>query len=132
MSFWDWLNKNYESEGGRFGYAKQITVGFIVFLLVPILLYFFITWDPMIGVDEDGESLKLGFYLVIGFYWLGAYFAYKRHEARVRLNKLLDKLLDVEEADKVFEIAKRRQQDFKEERILTEEGEERVRWFGID
>lgn len=94
MAFWDWLNENYEHTGERFGYAKRITVGVIVFLLVPMLIYFLITWDPTIGMDEDGEPVKLGVYVVIGLYWLGAYFAYKSHERKVKLNHLMENLFD--------------------------------------
>lgn len=131
MAFWDWINENYEHSGERFGYGKRITVGIIVFLLAPILIYFLVTWDPVIGVDEDGEPMKLGVYVVIGLYWLGAYFAYKRYEAKTRLNRLLDKLLDDEEADNLFEVAKRRRQILKEEKFSLEEGENRRKWFGI-
>jgi len=131
MSFWNWFSENYEHTGERFGYAKRITVGIIVFLLVPMLLYFLITWDPVIGVDEDGEPMKLGVYVVIGLYWVGAYFMYKRHETKAKLNRLLDKLLDDEEADHLFEVAKRRRQIFKEEKFSLEEGENRGKWFGL-
>lgn len=131
MAFFNWLNENYEHTGERFGYAKRITVGIIIFLLVPMLIYFLITWDPVIGVDEDGESMKLGVYVVIGLYWLGAYFAYKRHETKTKLNQLLDKLLDDEEADHLFEVAKRRRQILKEEKFSLEEGENRGKWFGV-
>src|SRR3989338_6107970 len=129
MSFWNWLNENYEHTGERFGYGKRITVGIVVFLLIPFLIYFLITWDPVIGMDEDGEPMKLGVYVVIGLYWLGAYFAYKRHETKAKLNRLLDKLLDDEEADHLFEIAKRRRQILKEEKFSLEEGENRGKWF---
>jgi len=132
MSFWNWLNENYEHTGERFGYGKRITVGIVVFLLIPFLIYFLITWDPVIGMDEDGEPMKLGVYVVIGLYWLGAYFAYKRHETKAKLNRLLDKLLDDEEADHLFEIAKRRRQILKEEKFSLEEGENRGKWFGIN
>lgn len=131
MSFWNWLNENYEHTGERFGYGKRITVAIVVFLLVPMLIYFVIAWDPTIGVDEDGEPMRLGVYVVIGLYWLGAYFAYKRHETKKKLNRLLDKLLDDEEADHLFEIAKRRRQILKEEKFSLEEGENRGKWFGI-
>jgi hypothetical protein len=131
MAFWDWLNKDYEQTGERFGYAKRIAVGIIVFLLIPILIYFLITWNPVIDVDEDGEPTKLGIYVVIGLYWLGAYFAYKRHKTKIKLNRLLDKLLNDEEADHLFEAAKRRRQILKEEKFPLEEGEDRGKWFGI-
>ena len=131
MNFWNWINKNCEHTGERFGYSKRITVGIVVFLLIPILIYFVITWNPVIGVNEDGEPMRLGVYVVVGFYWLGAYFVYKRYEAKTRLNRLLDKLLDDEEADHLFEIAKRRRQILKEEKFSLEEGENRGKWFGI-
>lgn len=131
MAFWDWLNRNYEHRGERFGYGKRITVAIVIFLLVPILIYFLVIWDPAIGVNEDGEPIKLGVYVIMGLYWLGAYFAYKRHEAKTKLNRLLDKLLDAEEADHLFEAAKRRRQILKEENFSLEEGESRGKWFGI-
>jgi len=132
MSFWNWLNKNYEHTGERFGYAKRITVGIIIFLLVPMSIYFLITWDPTIGLDEDGEPMKLGVYVVIGLYWLGAYFAYKSHERKEKLNRLLDKLLDEDEAEHLLEVAKRRRQIIKEENYISlEEGDKRGRWFGL-
>lgn len=131
MSFWNWLNENYEHPRERFGYGKRIAVAVVVFLLIPILIYFVITWNPVIGVDEDGEPIKLGVYVVVGLYWLGAYFSYKRYEVKTRLNQLLDKLLDDDEADHLFEVAKRRRQILKEEKFSLEEGENRGKWFGI-
>lgn len=131
MSFWNWLNENYEHTGERFGYGKRINVAIIVFLLIPILIYFVVTWNPVIGMDEDGEPMKLGVYVVIGLYWIGAYFVYKRHETKTKLNRLLDKLLDDEEAEHLFEVAKRRRQILKDEKFSLEEGENRGKWFGI-
>lgn len=129
MNFWDWINKN--NDGERFWYAKRVFVGLGVFFLIPILIYFVVTWDPIIGLNEDGEPIKFGVYVVIGLYWLGTYFSYKRHEAKTRLNRLLDKLLDDDEADHLFEVAKRRRQILKEEKFSLEEGENRGKWFGI-
>ena len=131
MSFWDWINKN--NDGERFWYTKRVFVGLGVFFLVPILIYFIVTWDPVIGIDEDGEPIKLGIYIIVGIYWVGAYFAYKRHEAKNRLNQLLDKLLDKdeEEAKHLFKVAERRRQILREDKFSREEGENRARWFGI-
>jgi len=132
MIFWDWINKNYEHTGERFGYAKRITIGIIVFLLIPILIYLLITWDPIIGVDEYGESVQLGVYVVIGLYWLGSYFAYKSHERKVKLNRLLDKLLDENEIEHLFEVAKGRQQIIKRENYISlKKDDERGEWFGL-
>ena len=131
MSFWDWINKN--NDGEKFWYAKRVFVGLGVFFLIPILIYFVVTWDPVIGLDKDGEPIKLGLYIIISIYWVGAYFAYKRHEAKNRLNQLLDKLLDEneEKARHLFEVAKRRRQILREDKFSREEGENRARWFGI-
>lgn len=132
MNFWNWLNKNYEHTGERFGYAKRMIIDIIIFLLIPILIYFFVTRDPVIGADEDGEPVKLGIYIVVGFYWLGAYFAYKSQERKEKLNRLLDKLLDEDEAEHLFEVARKRRQIIKEENyIYLEEGDKRGRWFGL-
>lgn len=136
--FWDWINGNDdENEGKRFWYAKRLIVGIIVFFLIPILIYFVVKWDPVIGLNEDGELNQLGMFIIIGLYWGGAYFVYKRDEAKRRLNCLLDKLLneDKEEFKHLFEIAKERREDIREDSFLgkerREEGENRVRWFGI-
>jgi hypothetical protein len=45
----------------------------------------------------------------------------------------LDKLLneDEEEFKHLFEIARRRREDIREDRFLREEGENRVKWFDI-
>jgi len=129
MNFWDWLNKNYERTGERFGYGKRIAVYIIIFLLIPILIYFIVTWDPAIGVDEDGEPIKLGVYIIIALYWLGAYFAYRQHEIKTKLNRLLDKLLDDEEANHLFDTAKKRRQINQEEKLPSKEGEKRAEWF---
>lgn len=132
MKFWNWLNENYERTGERFGYAKRISVGITVFLLVPILLYALIAWDPAIGIDEDGEPVKLGIYVVIGLYWLGAYFVYRSHEMKTKLNRLLDRLLDENESKHLFEVAERRRRSIKDGGYISfEEGEKRTKWFGL-
>lgn len=131
MNFWDWINKN--DDGKKFSETKRMFVGFVVFLFIPILIYFVVIWDPVIGLNEDGEPIKLGVYIIIGIYWIGAYFIYKRDEAKNRLNQLLDKLLD-EDEEKVrhlFKVAKSRRQILQEDKFSMEEGENRVRWFGI-
>ncbi len=131
MNFWDWINA--PDDGERFWFAKRAIVGFVVFFLIPILIYFVVKWDPVIGLNEDGEPNQLGVYIIIGLYWVSAYFVYKRHEAKSRLNCLLDKLLkeDEEEFKHLFEIAKRRREDIREDNFWREEGENRVKWFGI-
>lgn len=128
MSFWGWLNKE---DHRRFGSTKRILVAILIFLAVPFLVYQLIVWDPVIGYDEDGEPRKLGLYIVVGLYWAGAYMAYKRYEAKSRLNKLLDKILseDEKEVAHLFEIAKGRRELIKKHRFLTEEGEKRADWF---
>lgn len=131
MAFWDWLNRNYEHTGERFGYAKRIIAGGAVFLIVPLLIYFLITWDPVISVDENGDPMQLGAYLVIGLYWVGAYLAYKRHQAKTKLNRLLDMLLDKREANRLFEIAKKRRRILEEEKFPFKKNEKRADWFGI-
>ena len=129
MNFWNWINKN--DDGKRFWYTKRVLVGFLVFFVIPVLIYFIISRDPVIGIDEDGEPIKLGVYVVVALYWGGAYFVYKRHESKIRLNRLLDKLLDDKEADHLFEIAKRRRQILREDKFLIEKGENRAKWFVI-
>jgi len=131
-NFWDWISGNYV-QGERFWYGKRLIIGFVIFLLIPMLIYMFVKWDPIIGFDEDGEPKQLGLWVIIGLYWVGAYFAYKRDEARRRLNRLLDKLLnkDEEEFNNFFEIAKRRRKGIKEDDYYWEEGENRLKWFDI-
>jgi len=133
-NFWDWISGNDADDRERFGDAKRTIVGIIVFLLIPILIYFFVKWDPVIGLNEDGEPNQVvGIYVILGLYWGGAYFAYKRDETRRRLNCLLDKLLsqDEEEFNNLFEIAKKRRKDTKEDKFELEAGEKRLQWFDI-
>ena len=131
MNFWDWMNGGDDRE--RFWYAKRIIVGVVVFLLIPFLIYFVVEWDPVIGIDEDGEPIQLGVYIIIGLYWTGAYFVYKRQESSTRLNRLLDKLLNKDEEDfkYLFETAKRLRRNIREDIYLAEKGENRVKWFDI-
>ena len=131
MNFWDWMNGGDDRE--RFWYAKRIIVGVVVFLLIPFLIYFVVGWDPVIGIDEDGEPIQLGVYIIIGLYWTGAYFVYKRQESSTRLNRLLDKLLNKDEEDfkYLFETAKRLRRNIREDIYLAEKGENRVKWFDI-
>lgn len=131
MGFWDWFSRGPERPEGRFGSAKSVTVIVTVFVLVPLLLYYLIKWDPVIGVSEDGEPATLGFWLVIGLYWACAYFSYKGYGLKKRLNRLLDMLLDDEEADHLFKTAKSQRKTLKEDRFSSEEGESRGRWFGV-
>jgi len=134
MNFWDWINK--KDDGEKFFFAKRWLAGFLVFMIVPLLIYIVTQWDPVIGFDEEGEPIKFGPFFIVGLYWCGAYFAYKRHEARKRLNKLLDRLLDEEEAMNILEIAKNRREFLRQEgsefAVGYEKGEKRARWFNIE
>ena len=94
-NFWDWISA--DDSGERFWYAKRIIVGVVVFLLIPILIYLVVKWDPVIGIDEEGEPTQLGVYIIIALYWAIAYFVYKRHEVKNRLNCLLNELELVKE-----------------------------------
>lgn len=82
-NFWDWITA--DDSGERFWYAKRIIVGVVVFLLIPILIYFVVKWDPVIGIDEDGEPTQLGVYIIIALYWAIAYFSYRRHLDKLKL-----------------------------------------------
>lgn len=128
-NFWDWISGNY-AQGERFWYGKRLIVGFVVFFLIPMLIYMLVKWDPVIGFSEDGEPNQLGLWVIIGLYWVGAYFAYKRDEARRRLNRLLDKLLnqDGNELHSMIKEAKRRKELIG---FLGLKREDRVKWFGI-
>ena len=94
-NFWDWINAG--DSGERFWYGKRIIVGVVVFLIIPILIYFVVKRDPVIGIDEEGEPIQLGVYIIIALYWAMAHFAYKRHKAESRVNCLLDELKLVKE-----------------------------------
>lgn len=134
MDFWDWINK--KDDGKRLWFAKRWIVGFSVFLFVPVLIYLVVKWDPSIGIDEDGKPVGVGLFFIIGLYWCGAYFAYKRYEARKRLNELLDRLLDEEEVKNILETARNRREFLRQEgrefAVGYEKGEKRVRWFNIE
>lgn len=104
FNFWDWMNHDYERGGERFGSVKRITAAVLVFIVTPLVLYQLVTWDPVIGETDDGDPVKLGIWIILGVYWLGAHFLYKADKANKRLNSLLDSLLaeDKEEADEYF------------------------------
>ena len=87
MGFWRYFSEGPEGPETRWKTAKLITAAVIVFLIVPILLYYLIKWDPVIYVSEDGDPSTLGFLAVLGLYWVGAYFAYKGWKAERRLNR---------------------------------------------
>jgi len=128
MSFWDWMNK----ENGRknFGTAKRTFMGFVILLIIPALIYFLITWEPVLGFYAEGDSLTLNIYIIFGLWWAVSYFLYKRDGTKNRLNQLLDKLLDEGEegAEYLFKIAKQQRQSLHGAKI---KGEDRVRWFNI-
>ena len=137
MDFWDWINKTEDRNTTRFWRLKEnfrYFVGVVVIFVVPILIYFLIKWDPVIGIDEEGEPVTFGSLMVVCLYWFGLYISYKRHEAKTRLNQLLDKLLNDEEADYLFREAERMREILKKENppFFPEKGENRVRYFGID
>jgi hypothetical protein len=81
--FWDWITA--DDTGERFWYAKRLIVGVVVFLFIPILIYFVVKWDPVIGIDEEGEPTQLGVYIIIALYWVIAYFSYRRHLDKLKL-----------------------------------------------
>lgn len=128
-NFYNWMHGDIK---GKHYYRYIIFI--IVFFLIPVLLYFFVKWDPIIGLNEDGEPNQMvGMFTIIGLYWGGAYFLYKRDEIKNKLNCLLDKLLskDDEEFKEFIEIAKRRRKDIKENKLELETGEGRLHWFNI-
>ena len=63
--------KFFKSENFRY------SLWLVFFLLTPILLYFLIKEDIIIGHDEDGEPVQLGYYIVVGLFWTVAYFIHK-------------------------------------------------------
>jgi hypothetical protein len=81
--FWDWITA--DDTGEKFWYAKKITAGVVVFLIIPILIYFVVKWDPVIGIDEDGEPTQLGVFIIMALYWIIAYFSYRRHLDKLKL-----------------------------------------------
>jgi len=128
-NFYDWMHGDVEGKN----YYRYI-IFIIVFFLIPGLLYFVVKWDPIMGLNEDGEPNQMvGMFVIVGLYWGVAYFLYKRDETKNKLNCLLDKLLskDDEEFKEFIEIAKRRRKDIKENKLELETGEGRLQWFNI-
>ena len=83
MKFWDWINDREET---------IIGIGFIiVVVIIPLLIYSVIIWDPIIGHNEDGDPIQLGMYIVMGICWIATYLAYKKHELENKLKYLLEK-----------------------------------------
>ena len=134
MSFWEYLDKdNLDNE--RFGNTKRIFIRLFIFLVVPILIYTLIQWNPVIGAGMDGEQpgLELGIWIVLIMYWTCAFLSHERYEGRKRLNQLIDKLLDEQESKHILDVIRQKQDIIKEDAGwgLNEYGEERVKWFGI-
>lgn len=132
MNFWDWINKDYIA-GERFGYSKRVFISIVIFFIVPLLIYLIVVWDIANGIDEEGEPTQLGHFIILGLYWIGAYISYKRHQAKSRLNQLLDKLLeeDDKDVDHLFKVLKKGREMHRKDRYPTIKGDDRVKWFGI-
>jgi len=86
MHFWDWIN-----EETRVPMSIKAVIIVIVFVVIPTLIYLMIIWDPVIGHNEDGDTIQLGMYVIIGIYWVAAYFSYKNHELKSELKYLMRK-----------------------------------------
>ena len=90
MSFWRYFSEGPGGPETGWKTAKLIAAAVIVFLIVPVLLYNLIKWDPVIHVSEDGDPVTLGVWVVLGLYWVGAYYAYGKWKAERRLNRFED------------------------------------------
>jgi hypothetical protein len=132
INFWNWFCAD-ENQWERFGYGKRTIALVLVFLVIPISTYYLVDWNPLIGIDEEGEPVRLGMYVMIGLFWIAGYFDYKRFCARKRLNDLLDDLFDEQKSQKIFEIIKRKQEFLKKKDVESEldykEDEARLDWF---
>ncbi len=128
---WKWfenLNENYEKE--KHASTKFVLAGFIIFMIIPTFLYYFIKADP--GYDEHYGRGGLGVLVVLAIYNIGAYFSYKAYLTKKRLNKLIDKLMDEKERSRVLEIAEEQEKHIKDKKTSScKEGEERIKWFNI-
>lgn len=104
-----------------------------IFIIVPVSIYFIVDWNPLIGTDEEGEPIHMGFYVIIGLVWVATYIDYKRYRARKKLNELLDRLFDEGQTQKIFERIKERQLFLKkkdaEYQYEYKEGEDRLEWL---
>ena len=123
MGFWRYLSEGPEGPETRWKTTKFIAAAVIVFLIVPILLYSVIKWDPVIYVSEDGDPSTLGFLVVLGLYWVGAYFAYKGWKAERRLNRLLGTLYNYDETIRLFKAWKDRRRYMGDSSLYTIEDE---------
>jgi len=144
MDFWDWANEGSLNEytSGleqkwifKNWFLNQLKYLFFCFVIfgIPIIIYFFVKWDPIIKYNKDGPT-SLGPWVVLILYWIGLSYTWKRHRVRQKLNTLLDILIykDKKELDILIENAKKQNiinQEKKE--VLKEIGEDRIRWFDI-
>ncbi len=74
--------------------TKQSLWGGFLLFGMPIILYFFIKWDPFILRDKDGEPITLGFWLVAILYWVALFFIHKYKSETKLKREQLKRLLD--------------------------------------
>ena len=94
MGFWRYFSEGPSEPVGRWKTAKYIAAAVTVFLIVPFLLYYLIKRDPVIYVDEWGDPVTLGVWVLLGLYWVGAYLAYNGYKAKIRLEHIEGSLRD--------------------------------------
>lgn len=99
MGFWKYIKGYYGMSSWE--HTKRMVAIIFVFLVVPLLAYSLIKWDPIIGV----EGPSLGVWIVLGAYWLGLFFIHKyQTEAKNRrrqLKRLLDGVMNKEERERL-------------------------------
>jgi hypothetical protein len=134
MGFWNYIHNN-EKTKERFGETKQILLAAFVFLIIPAIIYAVVSWDPIIGYDERGDSIHLGLWILLGLYWIGTYFSYKSWQLINQLNILLDSILVDYESKLIFRLAIEKREFLKKKENKNEygyeEGEKRLKWFNI-
>lgn len=100
--------------------------GAIVILLVagaPMALYWFMRF-----ADREWGG---GGATIFAMIWLGWLFMWQRFDhLKRRANRVVERLLDEDEASKVFKEAKFRREQIKKGEWQREEGADRISWFG--
>jgi hypothetical protein len=124
MNFWDWISEFSEYE--RFGFGKRFLVGFLIFFVIPLILYSLIVLEhSRFFTRDDGGWFGLGMIIVYVLYAFGAHYNFAYNKTKKRLNKLLDMLLDENEVDHIIVTAKiNRGREY-------EKGEDRLNWFRL-
>lgn len=139
---WQWINQPCDCtvRFGRVKHALKYLIFIIIVFFFPGLIEWFLLDAGCPAIDIENGTI-IGFivsWILWGLPWLIIYFLVYLHSLRSQLsktkkhlNELLDMLLNDEKANNLFKIAKEQREILKGTSCCIEEGENRIRYFGL-